>query len=228
MYAKLRRIKIDIFYIFLIISVLFLISHNYTPNTILSGWDTLHPEFNMAQYFQRITSVWQEHQGLGAPPSQAHLAELPRMIILYPLTLLLPMNMVRYAYFFLMMLIGPTGVYFFILHILKKLRTDPVIDRLAALIGSLFYILNVGTMQHFVVPLEMFATKFGYLGFIYLFLLKYLENGKKKDLSFLAIVIFFAAPMAHTATLWYVFFAGICLFLFTYLIYIFSKYINSK
>ncbi len=216
MYAKLRRIKIDIFYIFLIISVLFLISHNYTPNTILSGWDTLHPEFNIGQYFQRITSVWQEHQGLGAPPSQAHLAELPRMIILYPLTLLLPMNMVRYSYFFLMMLLGPTSVYFFILHILKKLRTDPVIDRLAALMGSLFYILNVGTMQHFVVPLEMFATKFGYLGFIYLYLIKYLEEGKKRDLCLLSIVIFFATPMAHTATLWYVFFAGVCLFLLTY------------
>lgn len=228
MYAKLRRFKIDIFYIFLVISVLFLISHNYTPNTILSGWDTLHPEFNMGQYFQRITSVWQEHQGLGAPPSQAHLAELPRMIIMYPLTLLLPMNMVRYAYFFLMMLLGPSGVYFFIRHVLKKMNTDPLVDSLGALIGSLFYIFNIGTMQHFVVPLEMFATKFGYLGFIYLFLLKYLENGKKKDLIWFAVIIFFATPMAHTATLWFVFFAGICLFLGTYFLLHRKSYIFSR
>ena len=40
---------------------------NYIPGTFLSGWDTLHPEFNFGLNFERtIFGVFRIEQGLGA------------------------------------------------------------------------------------------------------------------------------------------------------------------
>lgn len=202
------KIKIDWFLVLLITIGLFLCYKNYTPKTFLSGWDTLHPEFNLSLYWQRITSVWQSHQGLGAPPSQAHASEIPRMPIVVFLQMIFTTDFVRYAYFFLMIIIGPVGVYFFLDYLTK--------EKLAAFLGSLFYLLNIGTMQHFVVPLEMFATKFGYLGFIFLYATKFIDGGKKRQFWLFLFFVIMASPMAHTATLWYVFFLGLALYLISY------------
>jgi hypothetical protein len=219
-----KKIKPDFFLIFLILIAVFLCYKNYTPNTFLSGWDTLHPEFDLNLYWQRITSVWQEHQGLGAPPSQAHVAEIPRMIFLFLSSLIFPLNFIRYSYFFLMIILGPVGVYLFLKESLKEdcllrrqsSQNSQSINKIASFLGALFYLLNLGTMQHFIVPLEMFATKFGFLGFLYLFALKFLNEGKRKNLIIFCILTVLASPMAHTATLWYVYFAGLILFLVTY------------
>lgn len=218
-----KKLKPDFFLIFLILIAAFLCYNNYTPNTYLSGWDTLHPEFNLNLYWQRITSVWQEHQGLGAPPSQSHAAEIPRMVILSFFYLFLPPNLIRYFYFFLMIILGPTGVYLLLRYIFNYLINDPRQDNhnqttnsIAAFLGGLFYLLNLGTMQHFVVPLEMFATKFGFLGFLYLYAIKFLNEEKRKNLIIFSILTILASPMAHTATLWYVYFIGLILFLAAY------------
>jgi len=205
----LKKIKIDFFLCFLILISVYLCYQNYTPNTFLSGWDTLHPEFNLKQYLGRISSVWQEHQGLGAPPSQAHLAELPRMLIVALLQLIFPMSFVRYGYFFLMIIAGVIGVYFLLKHFFNNRRE-------AAFLGGLFYLLNVGTVQNFIAPLEMFATNFGLLGFLYLFAVKFIEKGKKIDLVIFIIFNLFASSMAHTATLWYVYWSGLFIFLLTF------------
>ena len=99
----------------LVIACLFLATRNYQPGTWLSGWDTLHPEFNFSLYFTRIFSgVWQEHQGLGAVASQAHPAEIVRMLIYYPFSFFLPQSLLRYGYFFLALILGPLGIYCFL------------------------------------------------------------------------------------------------------------------
>ena len=72
---------------------------NYIPGTFLTGWDTLHPEFNFKMYWGRIIDgVWQEHQGLGAVGSQAHASEIPRIAILSVLSIFLRMSQLRYSY----------------------------------------------------------------------------------------------------------------------------------
>jgi len=204
----MKILKSQIFVLLLILISLLLCYKNYTPNTILSGWDTIHPEFNLGQYWEQITSVWQQHQGLGAPPSQAHASEIPRMLIYSLLTLILPLSFVRYSYVFLMLIIGPIGLYYLLSYILKH-KNKGKFDNLSAFLGALFYLLNLGTMQHFVVVLEMFATNFGFLGFIFLFASKFIDRGKKSNLIILLIFVFFASSMAHTATLWYVFYLGL-------------------
>ena len=91
----------------------FLAWKNYLPRTILSGWDTLHPEFNLSLYLERaFNGVWMEHQGLGAVASQAHASELPRLLIVLLLNLFLPLNLVRYSFFFICLLSGALGVIF--------------------------------------------------------------------------------------------------------------------
>jgi len=211
-----KKIRFDFFAIFLIFLSVTLCYLNYSPNTILSGWDTLHPEFNLSLYIDRILSVWQSHQGLGAPPAQAHLAELPRMIMVWIFTLVFPLSFVRYAYFFSMIILGPLGVYYFLNYIFAKEKQSPLTTRIASCLGGIFYLFNVGTMQHFITPLEMFATKFGFLGFLYLFAVKFLDNGTKKALLWFGLVTVLASPMAHTSTLWYVYFAGLALFSISY------------
>lgn len=203
----------NFFPILLVLITLFLCGVNYKTGTTLSGWDTLHPEFNFALYFKRIFfGVWQEHQGLGAVASQAHPAELVRMLFLYPLSFILPDTFLRYSYFFATLIAGPLGMYFFLSKILLKKSTTLIRESISFL-GSLVYLLNLSTVQHYYVPLEMFATHFATLPWLFLFGTKFIEEGKKKSLLLLALTTVIAAPMAHTPTLFYVYFVLFTMYL---------------
>lgn len=182
---------------------------SYEPGTILSGWDTLHPEFDFPLYLKRILSVWQPHQGLGAPPSQSHLAELPRVLLMWLGSLFIGASALRYAYMFLMLVVGPLGVFLYLRDaVLKKQRHAPVF----AFAGALFYLLNLGTLQHFYTPLEMFVTFYGLAGWFFWALERFLAKSGKKNLLLLAGITLLVAPSSHTATLWYIFYGGLGLF----------------
>lgn len=197
-------LKKHIFPILLIVTALTLAIQNYTPKTYLSGWDTLHPEFNYRIYLARIIDgVWQEHQGLGAVASQAHPAEIPRVLTLMLFDLLLPTSMVRYAYAFLMLILGPLGVYYFMKKGVFANHEASTKTDLASFLAGLFYLLNLVTLQHFYVPLEMFLTHYGYLGFFMLALLNALKSANTKNLAFFALITFLMAPQAHTSTLFF-------------------------
>lgn len=231
--------------VFLFLVTFYIAYANYTPNTFLTGWDTLHPEFNYRIYLSRILEgVWQEHQSLGAVATQAHASEIPRVLILMFLDLFLPMNMVRYAYAFLMLILGPLGVYAFIKYILAIFSRAPIFNyfsfrnkkfrqainngvgkgnyntiiELAGFAGGLFYLFNLGTLQHFYVPLEMFLTHFGLLGWLFLCVVWFLREGSKKALAWFSVVSFFMVPQAHTPTLFYAFFLYLVVFLLTYFV----------
>ena len=117
--------------------------NNYEPGTYLSGWDTLHPEFNYRLYLERVIfGAWQEHQGLGAPASQAHAAELPHVLVLMLLDVFLPTNAVRYAFFFLMYILGGLGVYWFLIKTWFNDKKQQY-HLWAAFLGSLLYMFNL-------------------------------------------------------------------------------------
>jgi len=206
----------NLFPILLIAITLVLTVVNWKPDTWLSGWDTLHPEFNFKLNLQRtFNGVWQEHQGLGATASQSHPVEFIRTIILMFFSLFLPLSFLRYAYFFICLILGPLGVYYFLNVIIFKRQKakEPF-----SFLGALFYLLNLGTLQHFYVPLEMFAAHFASLGWLFLFLTQFLEEKKKKHLILFAIATLLASPMAHTATLFYAYFFILIIYLLAYLI----------
>jgi hypothetical protein len=211
MLKKLRNI---FFPLLIIILVVILAWKNYIPGTILSGWDTLHPEFNFSLYLKRIFfGVWQFHQGVGAVASQAHISELPRLLILYLSSLVLPTNFVRYFFFFLTLVIGPLGVYFLTKYLLSREKTKYVAP--AAFSAAIFYLFNLATLQHYIVPLEMFAVHFATFPWLMLLTIRYLREGGKKNLLWFSLVNLFAAAVAHTATLFYVYFGLLLVFLVT-------------
>jgi hypothetical protein len=188
----------------LLLIALFLCARNYTPGTFLSGWDTLHPEFNFGLAFQRyFTGVFRVEQGLGAVAGHSHMADLPRLVILYLVHFVLPLNFLRYFYVFLNVVVGTLGMYLFLNRYLLKQKT-------ASFLGALFYLLNIGTMQIFNVPFEMFTTLFMTLPFLFYFATGYLSepNRRGKNLLFFGIFALLNSPSAYAATLWYVFFAG--------------------
>ena len=198
----LKKILGIIFPVLLVLIVGYVCYRNYIPGTWLSGWDTLHPEFNFGLYLKRaFDGVWMSHQGVGAVASQSHPAELSRLLILYPLYKLLPSNLVRYSFFFLTLITGSLGTYFLAKSILGK---ENVASKLAAFLGAFYYVFNLSTVQQYYVPLEMFAVEFATLPWIFLTVLNYLKGGGKRRLLVVCLVSFFASSMAHTATLFYV------------------------
>ena len=151
----------------IIISITFLISLlNYTPNTFLTSWDTLHPELNFPLNFKRlIFGVWRAEQGLGAAAGHSHMADLPRVFILWLLHFILPLSTLRYSYIFLCLILGPLGIYHLTKYLFKKSQL--------ALLAALAYIFNLATVQIFYVPFEMFPTQYASLPWIILLSLKF-------------------------------------------------------
>lgn len=186
---------------------------NYTPGTFLTGWDTLHPEFNFGLNFKRlIFGIWHSEQGLGAIPGHAQMADIPRVLILYLFHFVLPLNFLRYSYLFLCFILGPLGIYFLIKFIFHKSSHQNLI----AFLTSLLYIFNLSTIQQFYVPFEMFPTQWAFLPWIVLFSLKYLQNNNRKNLILFSIFTILATPQAYASQLWYGFFAVYSAFLFLY------------
>ncbi len=196
----------------LVIWVLIVIT-NFTPNTWLTGWDNQHFEFDLSLNLERLLSApWAEYQGLGAPGSHSHAADLPRLVIVWILTVLLPNNLIRYSYIYLSLLIGALGIYYLISSTLLKHQKKSS-RRLAAFAAAIFYMLNLGTMQHFIVPFEMFQTQFALLPWLVIFLVKYLEKPTYKNLLIFAFLTLFAAPMAYASMLWIAYFFALLIFL---------------
>lgn len=193
---------------------------NYTPNTYLTGWDTLHPEFNFPLAFERvINGVWRADQGLGAVAIQSHMAELPRIFLLWVLSFVFPLESLRYITMLTPLVIGPLGVYFLVKNLLKNKKYT----YLASFLASLSYLMSLGTVQHFVVPLEMFAVHFAFLPWAFLFVSKFLETGNKKFLALFALNTIFLIPQAHTATLLYVYILSLLAITGTFIALNFNK-----
>ena len=228
-------------FILLFLSILLCFA-NYVPGTYLTGWDSLHPEFDFGLNFQRtLFGVFRTEQGLGAVAAHSHMSDLPRIIILYIFHFVLPNSFLRYSYVFLNLIVGSLGMYFLLEKAVVRQKT-------ASLVGAIFYLLNLGTYQTFVVPFEMFTTLYAYLPFIFLYATKFIlehntqtvkpgvnqssanareENplsvssekfitqpsSKQKDLLIFSIFMFLSTPSAYAATLWYVFFICFAIFI---------------
>lgn len=218
MYSKLKnwlatRSLGEVWPIILLLFIsLILCVANYTPHTYLSGWDTLHPEFNFPLNIQRaIFGVFRTEQGLGAVAGHSHMADLPRILFLYASSIIIPTEFIRYFYIFLNLTLGPIGVYLLLQKFIVK-------QKLASFLGALFYLLNLGTMQIFNVPFEMFTTLFAMLPFVFYFAMSFItETGNKaRNLLLFSLFIIFTAPTAYAATLWYAFFASFSIFILVY------------
>jgi len=125
------------------------------------------------------------------------------------------MNLLRYTYILSMLVIGPLGVYFFLKDHLFENNNKL---QIYAFIGGFFYLLNLGTLQNFYTPLEMFTIFYGLIGWFLWAIIKFLKNSDKKNLFIVSLITIFFASTSHTATLWYIFYGSLGFFLITNLI----------
>jgi hypothetical protein len=203
-----------IFFPLILIAIeLVLFLANYKPGTYLIGWDNIMPEFDLKLNMARsIHSIWQEYRGLGVLDGLAHAANLMHTIYIALLSVVLPDSMLRYAYTSLTHIVG--GVAFFFL--LRKLTKN---DN-ASFIGSLFYMFNLGVVQMYFAPLEVFTTHFAALPLLALLITNALEKTNLKNLAFLFFGALFVSPQGFVPT---VFIAFGVLFFFMLLVNLLHK-----
>ncbi|MEK7177688.1 MAG: hypothetical protein AAB705_02585 [Patescibacteria group bacterium] len=215
-------------YIFILIIIVFILAIvNYKTGSFLSGWDTLHPEFDFGLNFKRLFfGVWRGEQGLGAPAGHAHMADLPRVIILWLSHFIFPLSILRYLYIFACLLIGPLGIYFLIQYLFKEKSHQYF--KLIAFLSSLFYLLNLSTVQQFYVPFEMFTTQYAFVPWAMLYSLRFLKEERKKDLLIFAVITILGTPQAYAPHLWYAFFGTYVLFLLIYFFFKRNKFTFKK
>ncbi len=179
----LKRNYWDVFFVLIFLSLdIFISFKNYTPGTWLTGWDNLHPEFNFYLNIKRsIFAVWQEYQGLGLLGGMGHAADLPRQVILWGLGYIIPVEFLRYFWTFLMLTIGPIGVYFLVS---KKLISEDngFLAKISGLTAGMFYLFNLATLQTFYTPFETFTAFYGFIPGLLYFAVSYLKSGKSTGL----------------------------------------------
>lgn len=166
-----------------------IIATNLTPGTYLAGWDNIMPEFNFPEAFTRsIFGVWMEYRGLGLYDGMSHIANLMHTTGIAAMSLVLPKELLRYVFVFSMHLAGGLGMYY-LLHqyIIKN-------NKWIALLGSLFYLFNLATIQMFYSPLEGFVIHFASLPWLAWSLLGYYTNPKKRSLLVFFTITFLATP----------------------------------
>lgn len=223
---------------------------NYEPGTWLIGWDSLLPEINLGLNIRRsIFAAWQDVQGLGLAGGIGHASELTRQLFLAVLSIFFPVDMLRYIWTYIMLLIGPIGVFFLANEFIRQLeplsaiaslrkkmaryvkrtlrspqlenKTNLVVLRnTAAFFASLYYLLNLAMVQNFYVPLEAFSSFYGCIPWLLLIFLRTLTTPTAKNLLILLAINLAATSAFHVQTMFIVY--GIVLSLFA-VPYIFSQ-----
>ncbi len=179
---------------------------NYQPNTWLTGWDNLHPEFNFPLNLRNsLFSVWQE-RGTGFLAGMAPAADLPRVILLSLASSIfhLRSEIIRYLWTFSMLFLGPISTYFLLHHIFLKPKFDPQTKKIASFLGALFYLLNLATIQYFYIPFESFSAFFAFFPLIILATTLYFEKASIKHYLLLLTVLLISSPAFFVQTLFVV------------------------
>lgn len=187
-------------YVYVLLGIVcVLVGRNISPDTYLAGWDNLMTEFSPFLGVKRaFFGVWQEYQGMGLLAGMAHAADLMRALFVWVLSFIIPTNLIRYYVQGIYLAIGAVGIYF----LLEK-RTS----KLAAFIGALFYLLNLGTVQIMYIPYEPFSAFFAFLPWqltIFFDILHESKLNKKKLIQFI-IINFLATTYAYVQTLFIVY-----------------------
>lgn len=195
--------------LFLVTVVASVIFTNLPPNGWLIGWDNLHTEFDFLLNIKRsIYSVWQEYQGLGLVGGMGHASDIFRELFLWLLSFFIEQKWLRYTYHALMVLSGVIGSYFFIYKVILK-KESGWSRHIFSILGSLFYLFNLGTILYFYAPFEPYSTFWGLYPWLILTFCLYLEEKSLKRLAFLIIVNVFALAQSYVQTLFVVYFISL-------------------
>jgi len=181
---------------------------NYRQGAFLIGWDNLFPEFNFGLAIKRdLSAIWQEYRGLGLLDGMSHTANLPQDVIRWLLAVFLPTNLVRWVYILGLHFLGGWGMYWLIKNLALKRKQEN--SQWLAFVGALFYQYNLGIVQTFFLPFEVFIVHYAFLPWLVYALWKYLDGGKRKHLLQFLMFSILSISQAHVPTLFIVY-AGVC------------------
>ena len=176
---------------------------NYRPGTVLSGWDNLHPEFGFDINLKRsLFAVWQEYQGLGLLGGMGHASDLIRQIFLYLISPFIPVQFIRYFFHFLMLFVGPLGLYHFLFYLIPSRH---VMRKWGALAGALYYLFNLATVQMFNVPFEPYSVHYAFLPWLLYSTVRFFRQGGFKNFLGVALINFLAVPQSYIGTFFLVY-----------------------
>lgn len=183
---------------------LILAAVNMDPGTHYAGWDNILAEFDYWRYARQVVGgAWLTYSGLGNPAGLAHLAEIPRLPILWVLTTILPSNMVRYVFIFGMLLTGSVGMYVYLCRIwLRRVQVETH-QKWIASIGAILYVLHILTIQQFYIAFELFTVQFAFFPFLLLSIHQLVERKNARSLLVFIFVQFLITPSGHTPTVFY-------------------------
>jgi hypothetical protein len=205
-------LRLNFFLLILLVLILVISGFNFYPDFWLSGWDNLHAEFDFGLNLKRaLFASWQEYQGLGLPAGHAHATELVRGGFLWLTAQVLPAITLRKVFVFLMLFLGPAGVYFLSQQLLgfksesQKPQNFVVHRQLLSFLGAIFYLLNPVTLQIFYAPYEAFVVHYAALPWLIWSFLRFLSQPAAKNLFWLGVLNFLATPQAYVPTLFLVY-----------------------
>ena len=165
---------------------------NFRVGKYFWGWDALVTELNPILNIERgFFGSWQEHYGLGAIVGHAYSTILIHSLIIYIFSLLLPLWAVRQVFTFLCLYLGGLGMYKLLLHMLNKQSLSTATT--LSLLGALFYMFNLGSVQIFYLQQEPFIVHFGALPWVFIFIFKILDQqstSRRSLLLFICLNIF--------------------------------------
>lgn len=178
---------------------------NFRPGTFLSGWDTIHSEFNVWLDLKRtIFGVWQEYRGVGVLDGMGHTADLVRQLILLPFSLVLPVETVRYFSQFLWLGVGALGMaWWFDKQILKD-QSSLKRFIVSSVVGAA-YLLNLGTITNFFLPLESFSIFYAFLPWCLWALFEVLEKAGRRQWLILFLTNVLITPAFYIPTVFIVY-----------------------
>lgn len=166
---------------------------NYKPGAFLIGWDNIMPEFNIGLNLKRqLSGVWQDYRGLGLYDGMAHNTNIIHTLFIGFLSIFLLSNIIRYVSIIFLHFIGGLGMF----GLLGFLEISAPFSFLAAL----FYMFNLGTIQQFFAPLEVFAFHFAGLPWLFWSGLKFIKSKDRKSLLFFFFTSILFTPQSFVPT----------------------------
>lgn len=206
----------------IILHTLFLVIvvSNFPWGKYFYGWDGLYPELNFGLNIKRaLSGAWQENYGLGTMGGHGFASTLVHTALTWIMSWVLPTSAIRSVFTFLCLYLGSIGIYFlFKLMLNIFINSDRYQSLLRytkwfALLGSLFYIANLGTVQFFAVQLEAFIIHYACLPWLIWSLLKLLHEFNRKLFLLFILINFLASTQGFIPQLFisYLMIVGIIL-----------------
>lgn len=201
----------------LLVAFIVVLITNFPFDSWYTGWDNLHPEFNFGLNFKNgLHAVWQPNQGLGTFGGHGYAATLPHTLITYLMSLVIPTQYIRAGFTFLTLFVGSVGIFFFIHEFMKKFGN---IAYSGALVGGLYYMLNLATVQNFYIQLEAFIIHFAVLPWLFFSIHTYLKDKTRKNLLIFALISLLATAQGFIPPLFLVYFMMLSTYLLGYMLF---------